>query len=262
MLNRMSTGGKKREAEQVHVDLDLDRREQVTDNEIRRVGLTDGNHSDRRKVVHHVPADHDQRQDETDPEESTPREGGQERTPPGLLDHLRKDLGQRKTQFFMDDPLFTQDHHQTGSREEQGDKERAPPEQRDDPGPPWEMRIRGQPLVEPPDRMVFRGHQQPLRQVLKENFYPLVFGRRKIVRSGDDPDEIAHESVRRHSGRDQAQGQDDKQFRSAEGGGWSELAQESVHDDDEEEERRHQGRGDVLEVHESPPYYPDVVRDP
>ena len=54
--------GEEGEAEEVDVDLDLDGGEQVADDEVRRVGLADGDHPDRRKVVDDVPADHGQRQ--------------------------------------------------------------------------------------------------------------------------------------------------------------------------------------------------------
>ena len=89
-------------------------------------------------------------------------------------------------------PLLAQHDHQAEADPVDGQDQAQPPGQRTEPGLPRDAFLaQGKPFVEEAHGVVFRGGNEPVRQVGVDKGGPLVLGHGAVVRLGDDAHDVA-----------------------------------------------------------------------
>ena len=106
-----------------------------------------------------------------------------------LVDHKGRELGKRKDNAFVFDPLLTQDDCDAKTGDEEGKEEGKPPEDRARPDVPGQSLMGGQTFPEVGDVIPTIIGDGPGPDVFVGKFCPAIFGCSFVIGAGQDGDQ-------------------------------------------------------------------------
>ena len=165
-----------------------------------------------KEVADTVPGDHPEGDAEADPEEGISREFRQAAPPgPGVSRHIHQWHRCGEHEALVPQPLLPKDGRDAGQGQKEGRDHRAPPEQREHPDIPRDVRAGRQALVEPRDRVPLVAGEEPIGEVGIEVGFPRRRGAvdgRVVVGRGHQGEQVGDQPVTGDGGRHDAHGQD------------------------------------------------------
>jgi hypothetical protein len=114
------------------------------------------------EVVEDIIQDEEEGNRKPDPEKTIPYKGRPSGWTIRILNHPKRELGQWEEELFVFDPLLAEDNNDAETDRDDDGKERKPPEEREDPDPPRDLRTSGDAVEE--IGVPYSGARPPIRR--------------------------------------------------------------------------------------------------